>query len=112
MQKIAMLGSGFIGRFYTESLHGQRSRDRVISVYSRKQEQAQRFALDYQVPHFGTDMEAAIAHPDVTVVCVALPNHLHEAAIRLCCKHAKAVMCTKPLGRTGAEALGMLQAVE
>ena len=112
MQKIAMLGSGFIGRFYTESLHGQRSKDRVISVYSRKQEQAQRFALDYQVPHFGTDMEAAIAHPDVTVVCIALPNHLHEVAIGLCCKHGKAVLCTKPLGRTGAEALGMLQAVE
>ena len=38
MQKIAMLGSGFIGRFYTDSLHGYRNKDRVVSVYSRSEE--------------------------------------------------------------------------
>ena len=38
MQKVAMLGSGFIGRFYTDSLHGYRNKDRVVSVYSRTEE--------------------------------------------------------------------------
>jgi predicted dehydrogenase len=32
--------------------------------------------------------------------------------VLLCCKHKKAVICTKPLGRTGAEAKRMLEAVE
>jgi uncharacterized NAD(P)/FAD-binding protein YdhS len=36
MKKIAMLGSGFIGRFYADSLHGQRSKDKIITVYSRR----------------------------------------------------------------------------
>ena len=31
MQRIAMLGSGFIGRFYADSLHGKRSKDKIIS---------------------------------------------------------------------------------
>ena len=35
MQKISMLGSGFIARFYTDSLHGYRSKDKVVSIYSR-----------------------------------------------------------------------------
>ena len=62
--------------------------------------------------HFTTNMEEAIAHPDVDVVCIALPNYVHEEAVMLCCKHKKAVITTKPLGRNGAEALRMLKAVE
>jgi predicted dehydrogenase len=112
MQRIAMLGSGFIARFYADALHGQRRRDRVVSVYSRRAEQARTFASDYGLGHSTTEMESAIAHPEVDVVCIALPNHLHEEAVRLCCLHKKAVLCTKPLGRTGAEALRMLEAAE
>jgi len=112
MQKIAMLGSGFIGRFYAESLLGQRSRDKIVSIYARREESAKKFAADYRCDHWTTDMETAIAHPDVTVVCISLPNNLHEAAVMLCCKHKKAVMTTKPLGRNAAEARRMLEAVE
>jgi predicted dehydrogenase len=112
MQQIAMLGSGFIGRFYCEALHGQRGRDRVVSVYSRTESKARQFAADYGVGHSTTSMEEAIAHPDVGVVCIALPNNLHEEAVALCCRHHKAVLCTKPLGRTAAEALRMLEMAE
>jgi predicted dehydrogenase len=109
---IAMLGSGFIGRFYADSIIGQRSKDKVFSIYSRNEEKAKQFAADYHCPHFTTNMEEAIMHPDVDVVCISLPNNLHEAAVLLCCKHKKAVMSTKPLGRNAAEAKRMLEAVE
>lgn len=112
MIRIAMLGSGFIGRFYAESIQGQRSKDKIVSIYARKDENAKKFAADYGCTHFTTDMEAAIAHPEVDMVCIALPNYVHEEAVMLCCKHKKAVITTKPLGRNGAEALRMLQAVE
>ncbi len=112
MQRIAMLGSGFIGRFYAESLQGQRSKDKIVSVYSRREESAKKFAQDYKVEHWTINMEESIAHPDVDVVCIALPNNLHEAAVMLCCKHKKAVMTTKPLGRNAAEAKRMMEAVE
>jgi len=110
--RIAMLGSGFIGRFYAESLHGQRSRDRIVSIYSRREESAKKFASDYGCTHWTIEMEEAVAHPDVDVVCISLPNNLHEAAVRLCCKHKKAVISTKPLGRNAVEAKRMLEAVE
>ena len=112
MQRIAMLGSGFIGRFYADSLQGYRSRDKIVSIYSRREVSSKKFADDYKVEHSTTNMEESIAHPDVDVVCIALPNNLHEEAVMLCCKHKKAVMTTKPLGRNAAEAKRMLEAVE
>jgi predicted dehydrogenase len=112
MQRIAMLGSGFIGRFYAESLQGQRSKDKIVSVYSRKEESAKKFSTDYKCEHWTTEMEESIAHPNVDIVCISLPNNLHEAAVMLCCKHKKAVITTKPLGRNAIEAKRMLIAVE
>src|SRR6201991_1099902 len=112
MPKIAMLGSGFIGRFYADSILGQRSRDSIVSVYSRREESAKKFASDYGCAHWTIAMEEAINGPEVEVVCISLPNNLHEEAVMLCCKHKKAVITTKPLGRNAAEAKRMLEAVE
>ena len=109
---IAMLGSGFIGRFYADSLQGYRSKDKIVSIYSRKTESARKFATDYRVATATTNMEEAIARPEVDVVCISLPNHLHEEAVMLCVKHRKAVICTKPLGRNATEAKRMMEAVE
>lgn len=110
--KIAMLGSGFIGRFYADSLQGYRSKDKIVTIYSRREESAKKFAADYNVAFSTTNMEAAINRPEVEVVCISLPNNLHEEAVNLCCKHKKAVMTTKPLARNAEEAKRMLLAVE
>jgi len=112
MAKVCILGGGFIGRFYAESLCGRRGKDIVTVVYARKKETAIRFATDYQVAHYTTEMEEAIAHVETEFVVIALPNYLHEEAVMLCVKHKKAVLCTKPLGRTAAEALRMTLACE
>ena len=110
--RIAMLGAGFIGRFYADALQGYRSKDKVVSIYARREEAAKQFASDYSCAHWTTEIEEAIAHPDVDVVCISLPNHIHEIAVMLCCKYKKAVMTTKPLGRNAEEAKRMLIAVE
>ncbi len=107
-----MLGSGFIGRFYADSIQGLRAKDRIVSIYSRREETAKKFAEDYSCAHWTTTMEESIAHPDVDMVCISLPNNLHEEAVMLCCKHKKAVVTTKPLGRNATEAKRMLEAVE
>ena len=112
MAKIGILGGGFIGRFYAESLIGRRGKDTVEVVYSRREESASRFANDYKVPHFFTDMEQAVTNPDAEILIIALPNYQHEDAVNLCVKHKKAVLCTKPLGRNAEEALRMTKACE
>jgi predicted dehydrogenase len=109
---ITMLGTGLIGDFYTMTLHGQRGRDRVRVVYSRSEDRGRAFGERWAIPEFTTDMEAAIRHPETDVVVVALPNHLHEEAVKAVAAAGKAVLCTKPLGRTADEARRMLEAVE
>jgi predicted dehydrogenase len=112
MAKLCILGGGFIGRFYAESLIGRRGKDTVNVVFSRTQATVDRFAKDYNVQHAFIDMEAAIMHSESEIVIVSLPNYQHEEAVLLCAKHKKAVLCTKPLGRTAQEAMTMLNACE
>jgi len=110
--KIAMLGSGFIARFYADALTGQRRKDTLHIVYSRSEERAQKFATDYRLPYHTTSMEEAVNHPEVEVVVIALSNDLHLPAVEACAKAGKHVLCTKPLGRSGTEAKQMLELVE
>ena len=109
---ITMLGTGLIGDFYTNTLHGQRSRDRVRVVFSRTADRGAAFSLRWGIPEHTTDLAAAIEHPSTDVVVVGLPNYLHEEAVGLAAKAGKAVLCTKPLGRTAEEARRMLATVE
>lgn len=112
MRKITLLGTGLIGMFYTMVLQGQRSRDRVVNVYSRSPERARQFAEQWNIPRWSTDLQAAIADSESDVVVVGLPNHRHEEAVVAAARAGKAVLCTKPLARTAPEALRMLRAVE
>src|SRR5512135_3701059 len=111
MPNIAMLGAGLIGNFYTMTLLGQRSRDKVQIVCAAHEDEARAFAEKYGIPHWTDDIAAAINHPEVDLVVVGLPNHLHKKAVLLAAQAGKAVLCTKPLGRSAQEAKEMLVAV-
>jgi predicted dehydrogenase len=110
--QITMLGTGLIGDFYTATLHGQRSPDRVRVVYSRTEDRASALAERWSIPERTTDLKAAIEHPDTDIVVVGLPNYLHEEVVSMVAAAGKAVLCTKPLGRNADEARRMLEAVE
>lgn len=112
MAKITMLGTGLIGTFYTQTLHGLRSRDRVVNVYSRSAARARTFAAEHGVPRWSDDLAGAVRDPESDIVVIGLPNSLHKRSVRLAAEAGKAVLCTKPLGRTAPEALEMLRAVE
>ena len=110
--RVAMLGTGLIGDFYTMTLHGQRGRDRVQVVYSRSEERGAAFRERWGIPESTTSIEAAVTHPEVDTVVVGLPNHLHEAAVATAAAAGKAVLVTKPLARGAAEARRILETVE
>jgi predicted dehydrogenase len=111
-KRIAMLGGGFIGDFYTHALHGHRRPDRVEVVYSRSEESARKLAERHQIPVWTDEMKKAVEHPGIDTVIVALPNHQHLPAVKLAAEAGKAVLVTKPLGRNAAEAREMLELVE
>jgi predicted dehydrogenase len=112
MAKVAMLGAGFIGDFYTFSINGQRNRDKVHVIYSRDEARGKTFANKHGIARWTTSMKDAINDQEVDVVVIGLPNNLHLEAVRLAAAAKKAVFCTKPLGRNAAEAKKMLDMVE
>ncbi len=110
--KLTMLGTGLIGMFYTMTLHRHRGIDRVQAVYSRTEERARTFAEEWDIPRWTTDLKAAIEDEETDGVVIGLPNDLHLKAAKLAAQAGKAVLCTKPLGRTADEAQQILNAVE
>ena len=110
--KLTMLGTGLIGMFYTMTLHRHRGIDRVQVVYSRTEERARTFAEEWDIPKWTTDLQAAIEDDETDGVVIGLPNDLHLEAAKLAAQAGKAVLCTKPLGRTADEARQILEAVE
>lgn len=112
MAKIAMLGAGFIGDFYTFSINGQRSRDKVCVIYSRDEARGRAFAEKHGIARWTTSMEEAVNDPEADVVIIGLPNSLHLKAVELAASAKKPVLCTKPLGCNADEAKKMLELVE
>jgi len=111
MTGITMLGTGLIGGFYTQALQ-RRGREKVLMAYSRTLERARDFARQWGIPRWTADLEEAIGDSQTQVVVVGLPNDLHLKPVELAARAGKAVLCTKPLARTGAEARRMLETVE
>ncbi len=107
-----MLGTGFIADFYVSALHGMRKCDRVVMAYSTTRERASAFAKKHKIANWTTDLEEAVSHPDVEVVCIGLRNNQHAEAAIAAARAGKDVMCTKPLARNAEEAWTMLEAVE
>ncbi|MBK8881497.1 MAG: Gfo/Idh/MocA family oxidoreductase [Bacteroidales bacterium] len=112
MNKIALLGTGLIGTFYTMSLLGQRRKDKIHVVCSVPEDSAREFAQKWNIPKYTSSMKEAIEDPEIDIVVVGLPNFLHKEAILMACKAKKSILCTKPLALNASEAKEILDAVE
>ncbi|HEY5668627.1 MAG TPA: Gfo/Idh/MocA family oxidoreductase [Anaerolineales bacterium] len=112
MHKIAMLGTGLIGRFYTMSLLNFRGKDEIKVACAANAAHAKNFADEFGIPRWTDDMATAIRDPEIDTVIIGIPNYLHKKAALLAAEAGKAVLCTKPLATSGPEALEMLEAVE
>ncbi len=106
---VAMLGCGFIGEFHAQGLRYVRDARLVAGCdagLDRRTAFAERFGCRPVA-----SIEELCADPEVDLVVVSLPNHLHRDAVLALAAAGKAVACTKPLGRNAGEAADMLRAV-
>ncbi|CAN5795058.1 Gfo/Idh/MocA family oxidoreductase [soil metagenome] len=108
---IGMLGSGFIGEFHTLGLRSVPGAS-VVANYGQGAQRRAAFAERFDTRRTHASIEALCADPDVELVVVSLPNHLHTEAVRRAARNGKAVACTKPLGRNAQEAGEMVSLVE
>ena len=105
--RIGMLGSGFVADFYMDGLRDIPGTE-VVANYSRSEERARDFGRRHNVPRQYTTIEDLCADPDVELVVIGLPNHLHLPAARAATAARKAMVCTKPLARNSREAAEMV----
>lgn len=107
---IGMLGTGFIGQFHHQGLRHVATA-RAAACFGRDPARREAFAARNGYARAYDSIDAVCADPAVDLVIVSLPNELHVQAIEAAARHGKGVACTKPLGRTGAEAAAALAAV-
>ncbi len=108
MVNIGLLGSGFVADFYMDGLRDVPGA-KVVANYSRSEKRAQEFGQRHNIPRQYTTMDALCADPEVQLVVIGLPNHLHLDAARVAAAAKKAMVCTKPLARNGSEAAEMVR---
>jgi predicted dehydrogenase len=68
----------------------------LSAIGSRSLDKAQAFAEEFSIPRFYGTPQALLDDPDIDVVYIGLPNHLHKEWIIRCAQAGKHVLCDKP----------------
>jgi predicted dehydrogenase len=80
----------------------------VVAIGSRDHGKAARAARELDIPRAYGSYDELLADPDVEVVYIPLPNHLHVPWSARAADAGKHVLCEKPIALTAAEARTLL----
>jgi predicted dehydrogenase len=100
--RVGIAGAGFIGAVHARS--ARLAGARVAGVAASTPESARRAAARLGAAKAYTSAEALVADPDLDVVHICTPNHLHAPLAQAALAAGKHVVCEKPLATSVAEA--------
>jgi predicted dehydrogenase len=104
---IGMIGAGFLAetraRCYRQ-VGGYNAR--IVAVAARSESSASLYARRHNVPKQFTDYETLLALPEVDLVDLCVPNHLHRSIAEAAAAAGKHIVCTKPLTAYVGQDLG------
>jgi predicted dehydrogenase len=110
MIQAAMVGLGRWGQTILDAVQNKSDRIRFVHGVSKEPEQARAVADKHRL-RLSTDLQDALADPEVQAVFIATPHSLHLEHIKAVAKAGKPVWCEKPLCLTRAEAIEAMNAV-
>lgn len=102
---------GFGGRVQVPAFQ-MHPETRVRSICSGTLAKAQRTATEYGIDHYTDDYRQSIERPDVDVVSIVTPPHLHAPIALAALESGKHVLCEKPFAMDAREALKMVRAAK
>ncbi|MEZ4867019.1 MAG: Gfo/Idh/MocA family oxidoreductase [Caldilineaceae bacterium] len=88
------------------------SRLQVRAVCAQNADRAQRLADQWQLPFWTTDYRQVIERPDIDVIAVYSPDHLHIEHAGAALRAGKHVICTKPMCTTLEDAATLVNLVD
>jgi predicted dehydrogenase len=103
--RIAIAGAGFIGAVHARS--ARLAGGRLVGVAASSPARSERAAASLGAERAFDSAEALVVSPDVDVVHICTPNHLHLPLAEAALAAGKHVICEKPLALdvSGAQAL-------
>ena len=104
--KVAIFGTGFMGRVHLEALR-RLGNVEVVSVAGRSAEKTREFANRHSVERWSGNYLELLSDPEVSAVHICTPNSLHFPMAKAALEAGKHVLCEKPLASTVAEAQAM-----
>jgi UDP-N-acetyl-2-amino-2-deoxyglucuronate dehydrogenase len=107
--RMALLGSGYMGRSYAECITKYNTRVRLAAVSGGTR--APGLAADYGVAYAPSYAEL-LARPDVDAVLIATPHADHRDQVIQAAEHGKHVLVEKPMATTLADCDAMIEACE
>jgi predicted dehydrogenase len=100
--RAVVIGTGFIGPVHVRS--ARLAGASVVGVAASSADSSRRAAADLGVERAFATAEEATEHPDVDVVHLCTPNHLHEPLALRALAAGKHVICEKPVAMDAAGA--------
>jgi predicted dehydrogenase len=115
---VALIGSKFMGRAHSNAwlkcakffpgglvpvMH---------TVVARNADELEAFAAQWGWQHASTDWRATVTAPEIDLVDIGTPNHVHAEQAIAALEAGKHVACEKPLAGTLADAEAMARAAE
>lgn len=95
---IGMIGAGFLADTRARCYAGVSGyHAKIVAVAARTGKSAAGYAGRYGVPHAFTDYNDLLALPQVDMVDLCVPNHLHRPIAEAAAAAGKHIVCTKPL---------------
>ena len=105
--KVAIFGTGFMGRVHTEALR-RLGNIEVVGVAGSSMDRARKFADEVSIERATGDYKELIADPQVDAVHVCSPNASHFEQTMASLAAGKHVLCEKPLASNVEEGREML----
>jgi predicted dehydrogenase len=99
--RVGLIGAGFVARIHADAyrrLPGQGVELRAVCAQRR--ERAERFAEEFEVGRVADDVASVLSDPEIDLVDLCVPNHLHAPFAVQAAEAGKHVIVEKPL--TGA----------
>lgn len=116
---IGLIGSGFMGKGHAVAYNllpqvfgalPAQPRLRILGDVS--EELARRAAQTFGFEDYAVGWEAVVNHPEVDIVDITAPNHVHKEIAVAAARAGKHIYCEKPLAVTLEDARAMMEAAE